>query len=228
MSTQNNANTEDNFENVQGALSKTEQFIETNQKQLAIIGIAIITIVVGYWGIKKFYSEPRAEKAQEHVFMAQQYFEKDSFKLALNGDGDNDGFLDVIDNYGSTPAGNLSNCYAGLCYLQMGKYNEAIKYLKDFSSDDQLLKYVAIGAIGDAYLELGQKDKALDYFQDAAEGDNELTAPAYLFKLGLLYEDMGKAGEALKAYTKIKEYYKNSAEARTIEKYIVRAETKGN
>jgi tetratricopeptide (TPR) repeat protein len=228
MSTQNNANTEDNFENVQSALSKTEQFLEKNQKQLSIVGIAIIAIVLGYWGLKEFYSGPREIKAQERVFAAQQYFEKDSFQLALNGDGNNDGFLYIIDNFGSTEAGNLANCYAGLSYLQLGKYNEAIQYLNDFSSNDQLLKYVALGAIGDAYLELGQKDKAVGYFKDAAKGDNELTAPSYLLKLGLLYEDMGKAKEAVDAYKIIKENYKNSAEARTIEKYIIRAELIGN
>lgn len=228
MSKENKVNTEDNFENVESALTRTEQFIEKNQKMLSMVGIALVVLVGGYFLVKKFVVGPREVKAQERIFMAQQYFEKDSFNLALNGDANIEGFLDIIDSYGSTEAGNLANCYAGLCYLHLGKYNEAIKYLKDFSSADQLLQYVAKGAIGDAYLELGNKDKALSYYKDAAKGDNELTAPAYLFKLGLLYEEMGKAQDALAAYKKIKDDYKNSAEARTIDKYIVRAELKGN
>ncbi|MFT3738535.1 MAG: tetratricopeptide repeat protein [Breznakibacter sp.] len=228
MSKENTVKTERNFGNVESMLTRSEQFIENNQKVLSIVGIALVVLVGGYFLVKKFVVNPREEKAQERIFMAQQYFEKDSFNLALKGDANNEGFLDIIDNYGSTKTGNLANCYAGLCYLHLGKYNEAIQYLEDFSSSDQLLQYVAKGAIGDAYLELGNKDKALGYYKEAANGDNELTAPAYLFKLGLLYEDMGKSKDALAAYSKIKEDYKNSAEARTIDKYIVRAELKGN
>lgn len=227
MSTQNIENKEDSFENVQSALSKTEQFIETNQKALIIAASTIFVLIAGYYGIKKFYTEPRNIKAENSIFTAQQYFEKDSFNIALNGDGGNFmGFKAIASKYSSTKAGNLASYYAGLCYLHMGKYNEAISNLKDFSSDDQSVRFVAKGAIGDAYLELGQKDKALSYYKDAAEADNDLVAPAYLFKMGLLYEEQGKAKDAIEVYTQIKEKYKNSAEARTIDKYITRAQIK--
>jgi len=226
MSTQNIENKEDSFENVQSALSKTEHFIETNQKVLIIAASAIIVAIAGYYGIRKFYTEPRSIKAQSSIYTAQQYFEKDSFKLALNGDANFAGFKTIASKYGSTEAGNLASYYAGLCYLHMGQYNEAIKSLKDFSSDDMSVQYVALGAIGDAYYELGQKDKALSYYEDATEADNDLVAPAYLFKMGLLYEEQGKAKDAVEVYTQIKEKYKTSAEARTIDKYITRAQLK--
>jgi tetratricopeptide (TPR) repeat protein len=227
MSTQNIENKEDNFENVQSALSKTEQFIEKNQKALIIAAGAIFVLIAGYYGIKKFYTEPRNVKAENSIFSAQQYFEKDSFKLALNGEtGNFMGFKTIADKYSSTKAGNLAKYYAGLCYLNMGQYNEAINSLKDFSSDDEIMQYVAKGAIGDAYLELGQKDKALNYYEEAAEGDNDLVAPAYLFKMGLIYEEQGKTKNAIEVYTKIKDKYKTSAEARTIDKFITRATLK--
>lgn len=226
MSNTNTTNPEDNLAQVESALTKTEHFIENNQKIIVGVIFGLIVLVAGYWGVKKFVIQPRNVEAQTRMFSAQHYFEIDSFRYALNGDGTTSGFLKIIDNYGSTKAGNLAYCYAGLSYLKLGDYSNAIKFLKDFSAEDDLLKYVATGAIGDAYYELGQKDKALSYYKDAAEGDNELTAPAYLMKLGYLYEENGNFDKALASYKTIKEDYKKSNEARSIDKYITRAELK--
>ena len=118
----------DNLTEVESALTKTEQFLEANSKLIGILIGAIVVISVGYMGLNKFYLEPRSTNAQEQMFMAQNYFEKDSFNLALNGDGNNPGFLDIIDEYGSTDAGNLANYYAGISYLHMGQYDNAIQY----------------------------------------------------------------------------------------------------
>lgn len=228
MSSPNTNKAEDNLAQVESALTKSEHFIENNQKLIIGVVLGLLVLVGGYWGVKKFILQPRNLTAQSQLFNAQRYFEQDSFRLALDGDGNAVGLLSVIDNYGSTKAGNLANCYAGLSYLKLGEYNKAIEYLKDFSADDELLKYVAQGAIGDAYYELGQKDKALDYYKDAADGDNDLTAPAYLMKMGYIYEEIGNYDNALKAYKNIKEKYKTSIEARSIDKYITRAELKLN
>jgi len=211
MSNTNTTNAEDNLAQVESALTKTEHFIENNQKLIIGIVLGLLVLVGGYWGIKKLIIQPRNLTAQTKLFEAQRYFEQDSFKLALNIDKDVNayGLLDLIEEYGSTKAGNLAQCYAGLSYLKLGEYENAIKHLKAFSADDEFLKYIAKGAMGDAYYELGQKDKALDAYKDAAEGNNELTAPSYLMKIGYLQEENGKFDKAVEAYTTIKEKYKN-------------------
>ncbi len=223
MSKKQKETTTDSFENVEHALSSTEQFIEDNQKMLSIIALALIIVVGGYWGMKKLYFLPLEQEAENSIYAAQNYFDKDSFNLALNGDGNNLGFLDIIDEYSSTKPGKLANYYTGVCYLHLGDYEQAIDYLSSFSTDDELVSATTNGAIGDANLELGNKDEAIKYYKKAAEVDNEVTAPTYLVKLGLLYEEMGNKEEAVKAYSKIKDDYKNSAEARQIDKYITRA-----
>jgi tetratricopeptide (TPR) repeat protein len=223
MSKKHNETTTDSFENVEHALSTTEQFIEDNQKTLSIIALVLILIVGGYWGLKKMYFQPLEQEALNSIYTAQSYFERDSFKLALNGDGNSLGFLDVIDEYSSTKPGELAKYYAGVCYLHLGDYDQAIEYLSDFSSDDELLNATTQGAIGDANLELGNKEEAIDYYTKAAELNNEITAPTYLMKLGLLYESMGDKAKALEAYSRIKKEYKSSPEARSIDKYITRA-----
>ncbi len=213
---------EDSFENVESALTKTEQFIEDNQKTLSLAVLAVIVIVGGFWAFKKLYMEPLEQEAQKSIFVAQQYFEKDSFNMALNGDGMNPGFLEIIDLYGITDAGNLAKYYSGISYLHLGDFDQALSYLKDFSTKEPLLQTTAHGAMGDAYLEQGNNKEALKWYNKASQPDNQLTAPLYLFKLGLLYEQTGEKEKALTAYNKIKESYSNSFEARQIDKYITR------
>jgi tetratricopeptide (TPR) repeat protein len=217
----------DNLIEVESALTKSEQFLEANQKLIAIVIGAIIVVAAGYLGLNKFYLEPQSVDAQEQLFMAQNYFEKDSFNLALNGDGNNPGFLDIIDDFGSTDAGNLANYYAGISYLNMGQYENAISYLKKFDTNDLLLGPVSIGAQGDAQLELGKTDKALDLYTEAYKmNDNELTAPVYMMKAGELLESSDKNAEALKLYEIIKQKYPETTEGRSIDKYIARAKAK--
>ncbi len=221
---ENHYTTESGMENVEHALSKTEQFIEDNQKTLTIIMFAIIIVVGGYWGAKKLYFLPQAQKAQEAMFFAQNYFEKDSFNLALKGDGMNDGFLEIADSYGSTKPGSLAKYYAGVSYLHLGEYENAIEYLSDFSCDDDLLNATAKGALGDAYLESGDVDAAIGCYKDAVSVDNDVISPAYLLKLGLVYENQKEYTDAVDAYSEIKENYSKSTESRSIDKYLVRAQ----
>lgn len=217
----------DNLTEVESALTRTEQFLESNQKLIGIVIGSIIVLAVGYLGLNKFYLEPRQTEAQEQMFMAQNYFEKDSFNLALNGDGNNPGFLDIIDDFGSTDAGNLSNYYAGVSYLNMGQFDNAIDYLKKFDTDDLLLGPISVGAQGDAQLELGKTDKALALYAEAYKmNDNELTTPVYMLKAGELLENSNKQEEALKIYEIIKQKFPESNEGRNIDKYIARAKAK--
>ena len=216
----------DNLIEVESALTKTEQFLENNQKLIGIIIGAIVVVSVGYLSLNKFYLEPRSKDAQDQMFNAQNYFEKDSFNLALNGDGTNPGFLDIIDDFGSTDAGNLAKYYAGVSYLHMGQFDNAITYLKKFSTNDLLLGPVAIGAQGDAQLELGKTEKAIDLYTEAYKmNDNELTTPIYMLKAGELLESSNKKDEALKLYETIKQKFPESNEGRSIDKYIARAKS---
>jgi tetratricopeptide (TPR) repeat protein len=227
MAKKQNQHQEESLENVESALTKTEQFIEDNQKLISFAAIALIIIVGGYYGFKKLYMQPLQKEAQENIFQAQQYFQTDSFNLALNGDGMNPGFLEIIDNYGHTESGNLAEYYAGICYLNLGDYNSAIDYLVNFSTSEPILNATANGATGDAYLEAGNKDQAIKWYKKATAIDNEFTTPQYLFKLGLLYEEAGQKEQALEVFNKIKDDYDSSFEARQIDKYITRVKISG-
>lgn len=216
--------TEDSLSEVESALTQTERFIEKNQKALSVAVGAIVLVVGGYLAYKTLYMQPREKDAQEQMFMAEQYFEKDSFNLAINGDGNYLGFLDIIDDYGNTTAGNLANYYTGISYLHLGQYEEAIDYLDDFKTEDLLLAPVTAGAKGDAYLELDETDKALAAYKKAYSFNNEFTTPLYLMKAGKLLESKGNHEEALKVYEQIRKNFPESNEGRSIDKYIARIE----
>lgn len=221
MSKKKNKRHESGIENVEEALTRTEQYIEENKKSLTIIVTVIVAVVGVYLAYKKFYLAPKELEAQSQIYRAQQYFAKDSFNLALHGDGNALGFLDIIDDYGVTKTANLSQYYAGICYLRMGKYKDAIEHLKKFDSKDKLLSVISIGAIGDAYSELGNMDKAASFYEKAAtKNKNKFTSPIYLKKAGLIYETQKDYKKALNAYESIKREYPNSDAGREIDKYI--------
>jgi tetratricopeptide (TPR) repeat protein len=218
---------EKGFETIEETLSRTEQFIEKNQKILSYIVIGILVVVAGYMGVKRYYILPHRIEAQSQMFGAVNYFERDSFNLALNGDGSFLGFNDIIDEYGSTPAGNLAHYYAGISNLRLGNFDEAISQLQSFSSDDLMISTMALGAIGDAYSELNDNEEAVSYYVKAVENNpNDFTTPIFLFKAGLMYEILGDWENALKYYKRIETEYPKSKEARDIQKYITRARIK--
>ncbi len=221
MSTNNSSKQDPGFEAVEHALSRTEQYIEENKKSLSIIIAVIILVVGGYLLYKKVILAPKEKEAQTQLYRAEQYFEIDSFRLALDGDGDAYGFLSVIDEYGMTNTANLAHYYAGICYLRLGEYEEAIEELKSYDSNDKLVSVIALGAIGDAYVELGDIDEAVSFFEKAGnKNKNDFTSAIYLKKAGIAYESLQNYKKALTSYEKIKRLYPNSDEAKDIDKYI--------
>ncbi len=217
--------TQQQFESIEQSLSKSEQFIIENQKLLTIIVAVLVVVVLGFFGFKRYYLQPKEKEAQEQIYTAQHYFQADSLDKALYGDGNNLGFVDIAKMYSITKAGNLANYYAGICFLKKGNFDNAIQYLKKFDSDDEMVGPMAKGALGDAYLEKGDKAKAVDYYNEAADlQDNEFTSPLFLLKAGEVNEMMGNYDKAIEAYKRIQQDYYKSLEAKNIEKYIARAE----
>ncbi|MCX6269897.1 MAG: tetratricopeptide repeat protein [Bacteroidetes bacterium] len=216
-------NTEERIHKVEEALTKTERFIEDNQKTMMIIIGAIVIIVLGYFGFKKFYIQPREKEAQSQMWMAEKYFEQDSLNKALKGDGTYPGFLTIIDDYGMTKSANLAKYYAGMIYLKKGEFQNAVDYLKKFKGRDILVASMAKGGLGDAYMELGETEKALDYYLKAANSyTNDFTTPVFLMKAAWTYESQKNYTKAVELFERIRKEYPKSNEARSIDKNITR------
>ncbi|MFN2394909.1 MAG: tol-pal system YbgF family protein [Bacteroidales bacterium] len=217
---------EKNIVAVEEALSKSEQFIERNQNLLIGTVAVIVLLIAGYIGYTRFVLEPREQEARAEMFTAEQYFEQDSLRLALEGDGINFGFLDIISEYRMTKTANLARYYAGVSFLNLGEYEEAIEHLKKFRRRDQILSAMSLGAIGDAYLQLGETGNAINYYKRAADHEpNQLTTPAFLMKLGMVNEMEGNYKEALEAYQRIRDEFPETNEGRNVERFIARVKT---
>jgi|TARA_B110000305_G_C19419545_1_gene630057 tetratricopeptide (TPR) repeat protein len=221
------------FNTLDERASRSEEWVIKNQQNIFILLGVVVACILGYLGYQKFVNEPNEKIAADELAFPKQYFDQalitavsaDSlYILGLEGGEGKYGFLDISDQFSGTASGNLANYYAGISYLKMKKYPEAIQYLEKFSSDDDLLGPVAKGAIGDAFADLNQLEDALSYYEQAANlKQNNFSTPLFLFKAGNIALDLGDASKALKMFNKIKQSYPSSEEAKNIEVYINKA-----
>ncbi len=228
-----NSTTAEVFNTLDEGASKTEAWVEKNQKIiLAVIGVVAVC-VLGYFAYQQYIQKPKEIEAMNEMFQAQNYWEqaltaesKDSlFNLSLQGGEGKYGFIDIIENYSGTNAANLAHYYAGMAYLNTNKYQEAIEELDKFSSDDDILAPLAKGAIGDAFVQLNQNDEALKYYEEAATmRTNEFTSPRFLLKAGIAALSLDQNDKALSHFKKIADEYPKSSEAVKAEIYTGRAE----
>ena len=203
---------------------KAKDFWTAYQKPLITVIIVIAVIVGGWFAYKNYIVAPKETEAENAMWKAEQYFRQDSLNLALNGDKFNRGFLYVINNYGSTKAGNLAKYYAGVCYLRTGNFTKAADNLKDFSTSAKQIQMMAYGALGDTYSELNKNDDAVNYYKKAANEfpDDVAMSSEYLFRAALKLEVIGKNTEALELYKQLKEKYPNTERGFSADKYIYR------
>ena len=221
-----------NPEVLQEKFISVEHWIESNPKVvLGLLG-ALVLVVGGYFGYQ-YYVDTQEDQAQKEMFQAVRYFEQyidagsDSLKLALEGDGNNLGFLDIIDEYGSTPAANLANYYVGVTYMKQGKYKPARLYLEDFSADDQLIQARAWSLVGDTYMEEKAYSSAATWYGKASSyNPNKEFTPTYLLKEALAYEKAKQNDKAIEVYQKLVDTWADANEAATAKKYLALLKSK--
>ncbi len=214
---------------IETAIGKTENFLEKNTKVLTGLLIAVIVIVGGYFGYKYLYAIPQANKAADMMYVAEQQFLAQEYQLALDGDGGNAGFLEIVDRFGSTPQGNMARHYAGVCYMKLGNAEEAMAMLEKYKPTEGvpngMINALNYGMRADLLVEKDDYKGALELYRKAIEaGVNPLTTPYFLKKAGLVCEHLGDKAAALECYNRIRNEFGSSLEARDVEKSIGRAE----
>lgn len=220
------------------SLEGVQLYYEKNKKMITYVGGALAIIIGAFCFFKLYYLPEQDKEASNEMFWAENYFEKDSFNLALKGnimvnsaDGPKQmmGFEQIADLYGMTKTGSLANYYAGICYLRTGKFEQAIEFLGKYSGSDDIIAPIAVGAIGDCNMELNRVDEAVKYYMKAADkSHNNFTTPHFLKKAGFAYEQKGEFPKALDAYTRIQKEFPKTEEGREIEKDIAKVKALGN
>ena len=223
------------FSTLDEGASKTEAWVSKNQNYILGSIIAVAVVVLAYLAYNQFVIKPKDANAANEFSYPMQHFneamtneeQKDSLlTLALNGTEGKFGFLDIIDEYDGTPTSNLAKYSAGMAYLNLQQYQEAIEYLESFSSDDEVYKPLALGGMGDAFSQLQQPEDALDYYEKAvaASGANEFSAPKFLYKAGITALGLGYKDKALEYFKRIKKEFSGSNEGNNIDAVIGSAE----
>ena len=224
-----NSTTAGVFNSLDASASKTEDFVAKNQKVIIGTVLTVAIVAISYFAYQKFIIEPKENDAVDQMFTAQENFKKatdgvsaDSlYNLSLNGSEGKFGFIKIASEYSGTKSGNLAHYYAGIAFLNTGKFDKAIESLEQFKSDDKILKPLALGAIGDAYSQKNQMKEALDYYLKASQADkNDFTTPRYLLKAGKTALAMKNKAEATKFFTDIKDNYAAAPEAQGIDALI--------
>ncbi|MEO9051063.1 MAG: tetratricopeptide repeat protein [Ginsengibacter sp.] len=178
---------------------------------------------------------PLEEKANNNIFVTQKYFDDftaatDSSKMmiaakVLNGDGVHPGALKMINDYYGTDAANLCQYYAGACYLHLGQFDKAIKFLKDFNAKGSTqIESRAYGMLGDANAELNKNDEALSYYKKAAfvNEKDDFTTSEFLFRAALFAQVNGKTKDAIELFKKIKTNYPKTQKAQEVDRYLAK------
>lgn len=222
---QKEATAEKNLENINEALTSSEQFIEKNQNTIMIALGIIIAVVLAVLAYNNFYKEPKNERAQAAIFKGERYFQNQQDSLALFGDGnDYIGFEEVINQYGGTKTADLAKAYAGISYSRLGENEKALNYLDKFKGGDKMITPAITGAVGDVYMNLDMSDKAANQFLKAAKDANDnLLSPIYYKKAGLAYLHAQNFDKAISTFETIKKTYLNSPEGQEADKYIEQA-----
>lgn len=205
-------------------VERAKGFWENYSRPIIYVATAIILVIGGYYGYRYLYAKPQEQKASEALWHAQQYFESDSVKLALDGDGQFQGFAKVASTYSGTKSGNLAKFYAGICCLKLKDFNKAVTYLKDFSTDSKEVQAIAYARLADAYSELNKNQEAVEYYAKAGHyyPEQESLSAECLFRAALKSEVLGKNDDAIKYYKEIKDKYGRTDRGYQVDKYLAR------
>jgi tetratricopeptide (TPR) repeat protein len=216
------------LENVEQTLTRTEKYLEENYRTLLNWLAVVVGIVALIW-LGRLFLNKRNSDAHSQMYQAERYFEVDSMSLALNGDGNYLGFIDIISSYRMTRAANLARYYSGIAWLKLGEYETAIENLEKFRKRDKVLSAIATGAMGDAWVELGDMEKGANYYMEAAGFSiNEFFTPLFLMKAAQVYESEGSLEKALDIYQRIRDEFPLSTEGAAAEKHIARVRAQVN
>lgn len=216
---------EDKNTEMGSVITRSEEFIQKNQKTIITAVIVVLVIILAIFGLRKWYFQPREDRAASEMYAAEQWYAQGDFQKALDGDETNRGFGSVASSYSGTKSGNLARYYAGICNLRLGNYDEAIKCLKKYKGKDTFTRPLAEMMKGDAAIEQGNSKEAVNHYLKAAKmEDNFITTPTALFKAGASYLILGDNTKALDCFKQVKQNYPESSEWAEIDKYIALAE----
>lgn len=181
-------------------LDQSEELVaKARANKKTIVGLTIgafaIIIIVLIWML---VAQNGSRKADELIAKADLE-QNDSIATQLYAEAAQAGYK----------SGNRAAAEMGIRLFKEGKYEEAIKYLKDADLGGSIAPAGVYSLMGDCYVNLDQYDKALDCYKDAiskADKNPELV-PLFLIKEANIYHAQEKYAAEAKCYKTILDDY---------------------
>lgn len=221
---QENENLQEETPQVESSPSKPYSLLSRlspQNRKWAIAGISVVGALILWFGYQKLIMAPMEEEAESKVFKAEKYMEIDSFDLAEKGDGQYMGFRAIVDEYGSTKAGQRAKYQLARIVMEKGKFDEALDLLSGVSLDDKIVQAQAYGLMGDCYVMKKELETGADYYLKAAN-HARIFYPSARFhkKAGLVFGELKQYEKAVEQFEKIQKDYSQAEESKDVEKYV--------
>lgn len=210
--------------------AKIQEFYVNNKN--VIIGSAVavllaIALAIGY----HYYQQSQNQKAQQLMGMAEDYFLRGQYEQTLNG-SDQEltvGFVQIMNNYPNTEAGNLAHYYAAISAYNLGNPEQALNYFNDYEVPQGILGVAPLSFKGVLLTELGNHQQAAETYVQAAEWDeNDATTPYNYLEAANAYFEAGDMENAEKYAQLIVDEYPNSSQVTEAQKLLGRLITVSN
>ncbi|MCM1355615.1 MAG: tetratricopeptide repeat protein [Staphylococcus sp.] len=216
-----NEETRTSIDEVNDTLTGIGEKVQSNPKVIVwscVAVAAVVAIILIYVYVVRQPGQAAANNALGQADI-ELLMGNDSLALAK--------YQQVAANHGYE-AGNLANLNAAILLYKSGKYEEALKHLKDYSSSETIIGASAKSLEGDCYVNLKQYPEAIDCYKQAVKisDNNPSYTPAFLLKEAtVLREQKDYKAEAAIYEEIMKDYPNYGAEIGVdLQKYLERAQ----
>ena len=209
------------------AYAQATTFYYENKKYLSY-GITAIVVIVIFSLIYINNKRANNEKAAAEFSKVFSIYDKGAtdakqYKTAIDGEPEHGimGLNSIVENYGSTQAGEFARFYLASAYYHLGQYDDALKNFDSFSSSSNFLTASALAGLGNCYEVKGEYGKAASYYEKAANTVSDPTdTPDYLNLAARCYGLSGDKSKAVALFKRLKKDFPASTFAREADRYI--------
>ena len=221
MSNKNqNEETRTSIDEVNDTLTGIGEKVQNNSKTIMYACVAVAVVVIAILVYVYAVRQPGIKAGNEALGQAdmEMLMGNDSIALAK--------YQQVAANHGYD-AGNLASLNAAILLYKEGKYEEAVKYLSDYSTKESVIGAAAKCLEGDCYVNLEKYQDALDCFKKAVKisDNNPAYTPAFLLKEATVLRELKDFKAEAKVYEEILNNYPayGNQMGIDVEKYLERA-----
>ncbi len=188
---------------------------------IALVAAALVTVAI------VVYVRNRAdasEKAHAALGAVASYIDNGQYQIAIDGVPSRNiqGLRAIVENFGSSPGGELARFQLASALLALGKYDEALGQYKSFSPAGELLDAARRAGLGACYEGLKEYEDAGSEFEKAAAASpTDPRVPEFLHSAARNYAAAGEKEKAVELWKRLKKSYPATPYGRDAERYIV-------